>query len=136
MSKRKIFYSLIQVDGVMGIRAQDGYEMRIDGEKFNAYQSIIDDKVYILDPQNGLALQTYDVSEDEDGLPEIELIENAKEKFIQSGTISKWKEKRNNESYRLTVKIFKALKRVKFLREKQKEAVCREIKERRQQDNE
>lgn len=136
MIQRKIFYSVIQADGIVGSRKQDGYELQIDGEKFNAYQSIRDGSVYILDPQNGLALQIYYVGENEDGLSEIELIEKAKEKFIQSGALSKWKEKRDNESYRLTVKMFKAYKRAESLREKQKEVVRREIEERRQQDNE
>ena len=129
MIKRKIFYSVIQADGITGIRKQDGYELKIDGEKFNAYHSMRDDRVYILDPKNGIALQIYDVDESEDELSEIELIEKAKEKLLQSETLSRWKEKRDNESYRLLERMFKAYKRAESLREKQKELVCRENKE-------
>lgn len=130
MIKRKIFYSVIQVDGITGIRKQDGYELQIDGETFNAYHSMRDDRIYILDPKNGIALQIYDVDENEDELLlEIDLIEKAKEKLLQSETLSRWKEKRDNESYRLLERMFKAYKRAESLREKQKELVCRENKE-------
>ena len=130
MSKRKIFYSVIQADGITGIRKQDGYELQIDGETFNAYHSMRDDRIYILDPKNGIALQIYDVDENEDELLlEIDLIEKAKEKLLQSETLSRWKEKRDNESYRLLERMFKAYKRAESLREKQKELVCRENKE-------
>ena len=89
-----------------------------------------DDRIYILDPKNGIALQIYDVDENEDELLlEIDLIEKAKEKLLQSETLSRWKEKRDNESYRLLERMFKAYKRAESLREKQKELVCRENKE-------
>lgn len=129
MIKRKIFYSVIQADGITGIRKQDGYELKIDGEKFNAYHSMRDDRVYILDPKNGIALQIYDVDESEDELSEIELIEKAKERLLQSETLSRWKEKRDNESYRLLGRMFEAYKRAESLREKQKEFAYRENKE-------
>ena len=130
MIKRKIFYSVIQADGITGIRKQDGYELQIDGETFNAYHSMRDDRIYILDPKNGIALQIYDVDENDDELVlEIDLIEKAKEKLLQSETLSRWKEKRDNESYRLLERMFKAYKRAESLREKQKELVCRENKE-------
>lgn len=129
MIKRKIFYSVIQADGITGIKKQDGYELQIDGEKFNAYHSMRDSRVYIIDPKNGVALQICDVDEREDELSEIELIEKAKEKLLQSETLSRWKEKRDNESYRLLERMFKAYKRAESLREKQKELVCRENKE-------
>lgn len=129
MIKRKVFYSVIQKDGIVGVRKQDGYELQIDGETFNAYHSMRDGRVYIIDPKNGVALQIYDVDENEDELSEIELIERAKKKLLQSETLSRWKEKRDNESYRLLGKMFKAYKRAESLREKQKEFVYRENKE-------
>lgn len=129
MIKRKIFYSVIRADGITGIKEQNGYELQIDGETFNAYHSMRDSRVYIIDPKNGLALQIYDVDESEDELSEIKLIEKAKEKLLQSETLSRWKEKRDNESYRLLERMFKAYKRAESLREKQKELVCRENKE-------
>ena len=129
MIKRKIFYSVIQKDEIVGVRKQDGYELQIDGETFNAYHSMRDGRAYIIDPKNGVALHIYDVDENEDELSEIELIERAKEKLLQSETLSRWKEKRDNESYRLLRKMFKAYKRAESLREKQKEFVYRENKE-------
>lgn len=119
MIKRKIFYSVIQIDGITGIRKQDGYELQIDGKKFNAYYSMIYRRAYILDDKNGIALQIYDVGWNEDELDELEIIEKAKEKFIQGENFRIWKEKRYNKSYRLTVKMFKAYKRAEKLREKQ-----------------
>ena len=135
MIQRKVFYSVIQVDGIVGIRKQDEYELRIDGEKFNAYQSIRDGRVYILDPQNGIALLIYNANKNEDELSEIEIIEKAKEKFSRSEALSRWKEMKKNESYRLTIKIFRAYRMAEKLRERQKEAVWREIEERRQRSS-
>lgn len=129
MIKRKVFYSVIQKDEIVGVRKQDGYELQIDGETFNAYHSMRDGRVYIIDPKNGAALQIYDADENEDELSEIELIERAKEKLLQSETLSRWKEKRDNKSYRLLERMFKAYKRAESLREKQKEFACRENKE-------
>ncbi len=136
MIKRKIFYSVIRADGITGIKEQNGYELQIDGETFNAYHSMRDSRVYIIDPKNGVALQIYDVDESEDELSEIKLIEKAKEKLLQSQTLSGWKEKRDNKSYRLLGRMFKTYKRAESLREKQKEAEYRENEVRRQQDNE
>lgn len=118
MIRRKLFYSTIQTDGITGIKKQYGYELRIDGELFNAYYSEKDNRVYIIDPKNGIALHVYDEDENEDELLlEIDLIEKAKEKFLQSANLSRWKEKRDNESYRLLEKMFKAYKRAESLRE-------------------
>lgn len=37
MIKRKMFYSVVQEKGIVGLRKQDGYEITVDGIKFNAY---------------------------------------------------------------------------------------------------
>ena len=108
--------------------------MQIDGETFNAYHSMRDDRVYILDPKNGITLQIYDVDESEDELSEIELIEKAKEKLLQSEKLSRWKEKRDNESYRLLERMFKAYKRAESLRKNKKSLYV--VRSRRQQNNE
>lgn len=129
MMQRKIFYSTIQKDGITGIRKQDGYELKIDGEKFNAYTRT-DDRVYILDPRNGIALIAYDYQEWNEDIPiDIELIDKAKEKLIKSGILKKWKEKKKKESYQLTIQMFEAYKKAEFLREKQQEVEHREIEE-------
>lgn len=135
MMKRKMFYSVMQENNIVGLRKQDGYEITVDGIKFNAYKSSIYEKVYILDPKNGIAVFIY--NDDTDDLPHQELVEKAKDIFVKRGDFERWKEKRNMKSYKLTNKMFNAYKKAESLRERQKELVQREIEEnRRQQDNE
>lgn len=129
MMQRKVFYSIIQKDGIVGIREQDGYELKIDGEKFNAYKNRTDDRVYILDPRNGIALINDYPDWNEDIPTDIELIDKAKEKLIKSGILKKWKENREKESYQLTIQMFEAYKKAESLREKQKEIAHREMEE-------
>lgn len=135
MMKRKMFYSVMQENNIVGLRKQDGYEITVDGIKFNAYKSSIYEKVYILDPKNGIAVFIY--NDDTDDLPHQELVEKAKDIFVKRGDFERWKEKRNMKSYKLANKMFNAYKKAESLRERQKELVQREIEEnRRQQDNE
>jgi len=137
MIKRKIFYSVIRENNVVGLRKQDGYEIAVDGIKFNAYKSVIDDRVYILDPKNGIAVFTYSDDTDTDTLLPHEYIEKAKDEFIKRGKFERWKEQCDKESYQLTNKVFNAYKKAESLREQQRELVQKEIEEgRRQQDNE
>lgn len=134
MTKRKTFYSVIQENNIVGLRKQDGYEIAVDGIKFNAYKSMIDGRVYILDPKNGIAVFIY--SDDTDTLQNHELVEKAKDEFIKRGVFERWKEQCDKESYQLTNKMFNAYKKAESLREQQRELVQREIEEdRRQQDN-
>ena len=135
MMKRKVFYSVMQENNIVGLRKQDGYEITVDGIKFNAYKSSIYEKVYILDPKNGIAVFVY--NDDTDDLPHQELVEKAKDIFVKRGDFERWKEKRNMKSYKLANKMFNAYKKAESLRERQKELVQREIEEnRRQQDDE
>lgn len=134
MIKRKMFYSVVQENNIVGLRKQDGYEIEVDGIKFNAYKSMIDGRVYILDPKNGIAVFIY--SDDTDVLPHHDPVEKAKDEFVKRGVFERWKEKCDTESYQLTNKMFNAYKKAESLRERQKELVQREIEEnRRQQDN-
>lgn len=135
MIKRKMFYSVVQENNIVGLRKQDGYEIEVDGIKFNAYKSMIDGRVYILDPKNGIAVFIY--SDDTDVLSHHDHVEKAKDEFVKRGVFERWKEKCDTESYQLTNKMFNAYKKAESLRERQKELVQREIEEnRRQQDNE
>lgn len=135
MMKRKMFYSVVQENNIVGLRKQDGYEIIVDGIKFNAYKSSIYEKVYILDPKNGIAVFIY--NDDTDDLLHQELVEKAKDIFVKRGDFERWKEKRNMKSYKLANKMFNAYKKAESLRERQKELVQREIEEnRRQQDDE
>lgn len=137
MIKRKIFYSVVQENNVVGLRKQDGYEIAVDGIKFNAYKSMIDGRVYILDPKNGIAVFIFSDDTDTDALLHHELVEKAKDEFIKRGVFERWKEQCDKESYQLTNKMFNAYKKAESLREQQRELVQKEIEEgRRQQDNE
>lgn len=53
--KRKVFYSTVSRIEVVGVVEQDGFEIEIDGEIFNAYANEYKDRAYIIDPQTGLA---------------------------------------------------------------------------------
>lgn len=129
MAKRKEFYSVICKDKVVGISKQSGFEIKIDGEIFNAYRN--EERAYIIDQQTGVAVYTYDYPWDEMETPsEIEMIKLAREKLVEDKeNLEKWRLQRNKESYKLTVEMFAAYKNAEELREKQKEAVFRELNE-------
>jgi hydroxymethylpyrimidine pyrophosphatase-like HAD family hydrolase len=127
MIQRKMFYSIVQKENITGLKKQDGYEILVDGVKFNAYVSEIDRNVYILDPKNGIAVFVY--RDNNWTLEHHEYVEKAKDEFIKRGVFEKWNEKRNKESYQLTIKIFNAYKKAESLLVQQRELVQREIKE-------
>lgn len=128
MIKRKMFYSVVQENNIVGLRKQDGYEIAVDGIKFNSYVSRIDDRVFILDPKNGIAVFSFAYDDDETLLNH-ELVEKAKDEFIKREVFERWKEKCHKESYQLTYKMFNAYKKAESLREQQREIVQREIEE-------
>jgi hypothetical protein len=129
MIKRKIFYSMVEIDKIVGLRENDGFEFEIDGVRFNAYKSKVDEKIYIIDADSGVAISSYKpscLSEKGNRAFDFELVRNAKEKFSKSEILKKWKESRNNGSYQLIVETFKAYERAEFLRERQKEVARKE----------
>lgn len=125
MIKRKMFYSVVQENNVVGLRQRDGYEIEVDGIKFNAYKSMIDGRVYILDPKNGIAVFIYD--DDTDDLLQHEIVEKAKDEFVKRRVFEKWKEKSGMGSYQLTNKMFNAYKKAESLREQQRKLAQKEI---------
>lgn len=131
MAKRKEFYSVICKDKVVGISKQSGFEIKIDGEIFNAYRSEDKGRAYIIDPKTGLAVYTYEYPWDEMETPsETGMIKRAREKLAEDKErLEKWRSQKNKESYKLTVEMFAAYKHAEELREKQKDAVCRELNE-------
>lgn len=128
---RKVFYTLIKKEGIVGAKEQDGFEIEIDGEKFNAYRNKGKDRAYIIDPQTGLAIYIYDYDYNEVELPsENEMIKNARIELLKDKErLKKWRENKSKESYKLTVQMFAAYKQAEELREKQKEAAIRELNE-------
>ncbi|MDE5820676.1 MAG: hypothetical protein K2I07_15355 [Lachnospiraceae bacterium] len=131
--KRKQFYSVVCKGKIVGVAEQSGFEIKIDGEIFNAYRNEYKDKAYIIDPQTGLAVCTYEYKYGENGMPtEIEMIKRAKNKLMTEYKegFEKWRaEERSKESYKLTVEMFATYIKAEELREKQKEAVLRESNE-------
>ena len=127
---RKVFYSVICKDKIVGVRENDGFEIEIDGEKLNAYRNEYKDGVYIIDPQTGLAIYKYNYQYDESETPsEIRMIEKARNELLENKErFEKWREQRSRESYKLTVQMFEAYIKAEELRKKQKEAVCSEQK--------
>lgn len=123
--RRKVFYAMRRAEGMTGIVEIDGFELEIGGEKFNAYEEA--GRVYILDQRTGVSVKTYDLDDHEDILSGIRM---AKEKLLQSGILEDLEDRRNTESYQITVKIYEAYKLAESLFKKQKEAVYREYKER------
>ncbi len=130
-SKKKLFYSMMSENKVVGVKRQRGIEIKIDGEIFNAYGNKDKDRAYIIDPQTGLAIYIYDYPWDEMETPsEMEIIKRAREKLEEDKErLEKWRSQRNKESYKLTAETFAAYKHAEELREKQKEAVFRELNE-------
>lgn len=127
--QRSVFYSLIQEKDIVGLKKQEGFNFQVDGEWFNVYKSRVDGRVYILDSNNGIAILEYDPMEEfEDISSNLRIFDKAKEKLIESETFEKWKKVREKESYRLACEMFRAYRMAELLREKQKEAVCRERK--------
>lgn len=129
MIKRKVFYSIVQENGIVGLRKQDGYEITVDGIKFNAYVNGVYDRVFILDPKNGIAVFSFAYDDDETLLHH-ELVEKAKDEFIKREVFERWKEKCHKESYQLTYKMFNAYKKVETLRERLKALAQKELSER------
>ena len=131
LMKRKQFYSVICKGEIVGVVEQSGFEIKIDGEIFNAYRDENKDRAYIIDPQTGLAACIYHYPWNERETPsEIEMIKRARNKLITEDKecFEKWRtEERSKESYKLTVEIFATYIKAEKLREKQKEAVSREL---------
>lgn len=132
--KRATFYSIIQKGEIIGLQQQDGFEFEMDGIKLNGYVNE-DDTVYIIDPNNGIAIfirklyETYKT--------ELAAMKYARQcLFADTSFIDRWKAAREKESYKLTVEMFSAYKRAEELREKQQEAVRREMKEKEERANE
>lgn len=126
MKKRKVFHSIIRKDGIVGLREQDGFEVEVDGEKFNAYRNTESDRAYIIDPKTGLALLIHDCTATE--LTDIDAVEAASAELAEDAErLKKWREWKSKESHKLAVEMFAAYEHAEELREKQNTARQREI---------
>lgn len=132
--KRAVFYTIVQKDEIIGLQQQDGFEFEMDGIQLNGYVSE-NDTVYIIDPTNGIAIfvrklyETYGT--------ELAAMKYARQcLFDDKDFVERWKTAKEKENYKLTVEMFDAYKKAEILREKQKEATRREMKEKEEQENE
>jgi hypothetical protein len=128
---------MVESNGIVGLRENDGFVFEIDGVRFNAYKSEMDKRIYIIDADSGVAISLYEpfkLSTKGNLASDFELVQYAKEKFSKSENLKKWKEKRKSESYQLIIETFKAYQRAEVLRERQKEAARKEYEE--EKDNE
>lgn len=126
--ERKIFYTIIQKSGIVGVKRQDGFEIKIGETTFNAYTKD-DGTVFIIDPKNGISLFEFSGCRDFDDdelVPDITKVERAVVKLKKSDVLKKWRELTEKESYSYTVKMFNALMDAQRYREKQKELVEKE----------
>ncbi len=132
LMKRKQFYSVVCKGEIVGVAEQSGFEIKIDGEIFNAYRDKNKDRAYIIDPQTGLAACIYNYPWNEsETTSEIEMIKRARNKLITKDKecFEKWRTERSKESYKLTVEMFAMYIKAEELRKKQKEAILRELYE-------
>lgn len=100
MAKRKEFYSVICKDKVVGISEQSGFEIKIDGEIFNAYRSKDKGRAYIIDPKTGIAVYTYEYPWDEMETPsETGMIKRAREKLAEDKErLEKWRQQKSKKT--------------------------------------
>lgn len=131
--ERKIFNTLVKRKGITSIEIQNGYELEIAGRKFYGYMNE-DQRVYIIDPRNGLAIIAcdydfvdYDESTAQEVMEdEVHCITAAAKKAIDRGIIEKLKKEEKKRSYKLTIKIFKAFMKAETLMAKREAAALKE----------
>lgn len=115
MSKQN-FYSLINTNGVIGVKKQDGYQVKLDDITINIYEEFYKSQIYFIDPDTGLSLQRVksvngieDIEHDLECFIEksreiLEKIKKTKEYSLQKKVFRKYKEARLfNEKYKVTI---------------------------------
>jgi hypothetical protein len=123
---------MVYSDGIVGLRENDGFEVDIDGARFNVYKSKVDERIYIIDADSGVSISNYeplDLSTEGNLASDFKLAKYAIEKFSKSKTLKRWKKIRNKESYQLVIETFKAYQRAEMLRKMQKETARKEYLE-------
>lgn len=107
---RKKFYSLINKDGVIGVKEQDGYQIEYAGITLYVYEEFYKSKIYFIDSDTGLAIYTVDdVDMDDIEYYPDDPIANA------LATLEKVKQKKE---YSYRVEIFRKYKEARLFDEK------------------
>lgn len=109
--ERKIFYSMVKRDGLIGVVMRDGFEVEIDGEKYNAFVSEYE-TAYIVDPKTGRSISEYDPYACADDVgTDMEIIKAAVGRLIEKlWVLDAWKKKRQKAYYPMMVRMFEALR--------------------------
>ena len=126
--QRKIFYTIIQKQEIVGVKRKDGFEIKAWEMSFNAYVGE-NGTVFIIDPNNGISLFQFSGCRDFDDdelVPDIIKVERATEKLENSGVLDKWRELTKKESYSYTIKMFNALMDAQRYREQQRKLAEKE----------
>ncbi len=122
--KRKSFYTVVRKGGFAGVEEQEGYELELNGNVFNAYRDRTNSKVYIVDPENGAAVMSC-ICLDWYG-SEQEVLEATGAEFAESEEFKKWQKIRERESYRVASQLFETCKAAGELWEKHRRLVVKE----------
>lgn len=101
----KSFYSLINRNGVIGVKEQDGYQIEYAGITLYVYEEYYKSKTYFIDPDTGLAIYAVDDVDIDDieyypddpiakALAMLEKAKQKKEYSLQKKVFRKYKEAR------------------------------------------
>lgn len=110
------FYSLISDNGVIGVKKQNGYQIKSDDITINIYEKFYTSEIYFIDPDTGLALHSVKSA---GGIEDIEY--NLENFFAKSKEMLK--EAKKSKEYSLRKKIFRAYKKARLFDDKCKAAI-------------
>lgn len=119
----KVFYTIISQSGIVGIKKQDGFEVKMEKTVFYAYVGERG-RVFVIDPKNGISLFEYSGwhdFDDDELVPDIIKVERAMTKLEESDALKEWEALKDKKSYTYTIKMYDALLVAQKYREKQKE---------------
>lgn len=108
--QKKEFYTLLQKNGVIGVKKQDGYQIETDGNVIYIYEEYYKRRVYFIDPDTGLAIHianNYSLNDIERDLDRHVII------YLET-----LKEAKQVKGYSLRVKAFKKYKEARLFDEK------------------
>ena len=106
----KRFYSLMNKNGVIGVKEQDGYQIEYAGITLYVYEEFYKSEIYFIDPNTGLAIYTMD----DVGIDDIE--------YYPDDPIAKYlarlEEAQQKKEYSLQKKVFRKYKEARLFDEK------------------
>lgn len=113
--KCKSFFTMVCMNGVMGVKEQNGYREEIRDLKFNIYLEEISSgsiMVHIIDPHSGMAIYSYKSSAFIFRGEEMNLINKAIEEFkTKDALIASYKKRQKDKDYQLLKAAFTSYKK-------------------------